>query len=198
MRGRALHLLRNVLIVPDTGTCSIVVGAGASSPPHHSSNCFQENVQDLERVNITYICTTLVGLYRPKNALLRKISICSIYCFLCITYSQFPRIHQPGIFMLHLFFRLLKQQIAMFVPYNFLSKLSTDIVTFSNKPAANIWYFLSPSPLPLTNPPSTTRQKALTRLWAVLAFCPLYYQFSRPRNILLSKRKIVRGLTFDS
>ena len=63
MRGRPLHLLRNVLIVPDTGTCSIVVGAGASSPPHHSSNCFQENVQDLERVNITYICTTLVGLY---------------------------------------------------------------------------------------------------------------------------------------
>ena len=136
-------------------------------------------------------------LYRPKNALLRKILI--FFYLLFSLYYLFVVPKDPLAWYLHVTssFRLLKQQIAMFVPYNFLSKLSTDIVTFSNIPAANIWYFLSPSPLPLTNPPSTTRQKALTRLWAVLAFCPLYYQFSRPRNILLSKRKIVRGLTFD-
>lgn len=72
------------------------------------------------------------------------------------------------------FSRLLKQQIAVFVPYNFLSKLSTDIVTFSNIPAANIWYFLSPSPLPLTltlpQPPAWKLSHGLGLSWHFVPF----------------------------
>ena len=51
-----------------------------------------------------------------------------------------------------------------------------------------VFFIPLPTP-PDPNPPSTTRLKALTRLGAVLTFCPLYYQFSLPRNSLLSKRK---------
>ena len=93
---------------------------------------------------------------------------------------------------------LLKQQIAVFAPYNFLSKLSTDIVTFSNipapsQPAANIWYFLSPfsPPLPLTpslpSLPQPPAKKLSHGFGLVRAFCPLYDQFRlvQSKNILV-------------
>ena len=90
------------------------------------------------------------------------------------------------------FSRLLKQQIAVFVPYNFLSKLSTDIVTFSNIPAANIWYFLSPSSLPLTptlpQPPAKKLSHGFGLSWH---FVPFIINSVQPRNILVSKRKYI-------
>ena len=151
MRGRPLHLLRNVLIVPDTGTCSIVAGAGDSWP-------FPKKMSEILKGK--YL-TCLYNYSRALEMLIER-RLLNIYLLLSLYHvfvvSQGPI--RPVSYHVTSFSRLLKQQIAVFVPYNFLSKLSTDIVTFSNIPAANIWYFLSPSPLPTPpdpNPPSTTR-----------------------------------------